>query len=323
MEEVPLPTEADLHAEAVALAPPPEWQVRSWEDLGETLEGRRSGLKVLRSAARAEAYRLSQRAGRSPKTAAAAPSPASANAAAVAAALVTMADHDAQFLLSFLRHAKFDAPAACARLRKFAGFMVDNPWTLAPDRAVLEETFGGRAGPLSLVPTPALGGERVLVLTIQRVRGLTPADMGNVFNRAIFWGLVCLLREPVAQLGGVCFVDDMAMMVLSQLRLVGSEPNRYMWFMLQQILPLRLRGMHVFRQPAIFSLVWAIARTFIARKVQDRLQMYGQDTAKLIETVGAHAVPVSAGGTAVVTSDRTLTAMVKGIAATPWLNAAR
>lgn len=258
--------------------------------------------------------------------AAAAPSPASASAAAaaaVAAALVTMADHDALFLLAFLRHAKFDAAAACARLRRFAGFMVDNPWSLSPDRAALEATYGGRMGPMSMVPAPSLGGERVLVLTVKRAARFTPADMGNIVNHATFWGLVSLLREPSAQLGGICFIDDMASLGLAQLRLVGSEANRYMWYMLQQILPARLRGIHVCQQPSIFSVVWAIASTFIARKVRDRLRLYGRDTAKLIETVGEHAVPVSAGGTAVVTTDRTLTAVVKGVAATPWMNAVR
>lgn len=327
MEEIPLPTDTDLHAEAAALAPPPEWQVRSWEELGETLEGRRSGLKALRAAARAEAYRLSQRgAGRSCKAAAATPSPATASAAAAAAtsaALVNMADHDALFLLAFLRHAKFDTAAACARLRRFVGFLLDNPWSLAPDWKVLEETFGGRAGPISMVPTPSSSGERVLVLTVKRVCRFTPMDIGNIVNRANFWGLVSLLREPSAQLGGVCFVDDMAALGLSQLRLVGSDANRNMWYMLQQILPLRLRGIHVFRQPVIFSVLWAVTSTFITRKVRDRLRLYGQDTAKLIDTVGAHAVPESAGGTAVTTTDRTLTTVLKGIEDTPWLSAVR
>ncbi|GAB0493429.1 hypothetical protein MMPV_004711 [Pyropia vietnamensis] len=327
MKEIPLPTDADLHAEAVALAPPPEWQVRSWEELGETLEGRRSGLKALRLAARAEAYRLAQRAaGRSREAAAAAPSPATANAtatAATAAALVTMADHDALFLLAFLRHAKFNTAAACARLRRFVGFLENNPWSLSPDWKVLEETYGGRAGPISVVPTPSLSGERVLVLTLERTFRFTPTDMGNIVNHAIFWGLVCLLREPSAQLGGVCFVDDFATLGLWQLRLVGSEGNRNMWYMLQQILPLRLRGIHVCQQPIIFSLVWRVASTFITRKVRDRLRLYGQDTTKLVETIGAHGVPESAGGTAVVTTDRTLTAVLQGIEDTPWLPAAR
>lgn len=321
MEEVPLPTDADLHAEAAALAPPSEWQVRSWEELGETLEGRLSGLKALRAAARAEAYRLSQRsAGRCPKPGAAAAGAPASPAAAVAAVLVTMADHDAPFLLAFLRHAKFDAAAACGRLRRFAGFLRDNTWALYPERGVLEEVYGGRAGIMSLAPAPALSGERVMMLSIKRVRRFKPADMRMV-NHASFWGLVSLLRDPSAQLGGVCYVEDMAELGLSQLRLIGSDENRTMWYMLQQVLPLRLQGMHIFRQPAVFLLIWAVASTFIARKVRERLRVYGHDTATLIKTVGAHAVPLDAGGTAVITTDHTLTTILQGIAATPWLNA--
>jgi len=46
MGAMPLPTEADLRAEAAALAPPSSWQRRASEELNESLDGRRSGLQA-------------------------------------------------------------------------------------------------------------------------------------------------------------------------------------------------------------------------------------------------------------------------------------
>ncbi|OSX78148.1 hypothetical protein BU14_0120s0031 [Porphyra umbilicalis] len=323
MEEMPLPTEADLRAEAAALAPPPSWQVRSWEEFHETLEGRVSGLKALRCTARAEAYRLSQ-GGRQSKGL---PTPAAcvgvagptAAAAAAAAALMTMADRDAPFLLAFLRHAKFDTAAACARLRKFAAFLAANPWTLAPSATAVDRVYGP-AGPIDLLPRPATGGERVFALIAKRINGMTSTDLAYI-NRATFWALVGMLRTPGGQLGGMCFLDDMDGLGFGILKLIGSDQNRVGWQMLQTVLPVRLRGLHVLRQPAFFSLMWLIAKAVMSRKVRDRLQVYGNDTVALVQALGADAVPVSCGGAAVVGPDATVAAVFSGIADTPWLDA--
>eukprot|EP00168_Porphyra_purpurea_P007028 TRINITY_DN18654_c0_g1_i1.p3 TRINITY_DN18654_c0_g1~~TRINITY_DN18654_c0_g1_i1.p3 ORF type:complete len:174 (+),score=64.19 TRINITY_DN18654_c0_g1_i1:257-778(+) len=156
---------------------------------------------------------------------------------------------------------------------------------------------------MDLLPTPAKGGERVFALTARRVNGMTAADLACV-HRASFWALVGLLRTPGGQLGGMCFLDDMEGLGFGILKLIGSDQNRLGWEMLQTVLPIRLRGLHVLRQPAFFSLVWLLAKAVLSRKVRARLRVYGTDTAAVVEALGAQAVPVAFGGGRVGRRDR-------------------
>lgn len=160
------------------------------------------------------------------------------------------------------------------------------------------------------------------------------------------WCLLALLRQPRVSICGVAIVQDMGGVGIPRHRRLRRRHFAAAFRVLRDVLPCRLRGIYVLRQPPLVGMAWAVASRFVARKVATRRSVYGEpgrqggagkaDPPRSPPRLGGRglldglppldlavelaSLPVEQGGRLTGTSDHTVQLVLDGIAKTAWLH---
>lgn len=242
----------------------------------------------------------------------------SAEGPAASAGVLSGLAADPPFLLTFLRWAKFSLPAAATRAAAFAAFVSAHPWAAAPDEATLRRVY--EHGAVGFSPQPTADGRVIATVRVGPALGLiTQAGLGAL-NRAAFWAFCALLRDPVAAISGVVFVEDLRGCADSRMvRVVRSAENAVSWRIMQEVLPLRLQGIYFLHPPLGMGLLWAVLSRFLGSKVRRRVRVVGSCRAAREALVLFTSLPVEMGGAAVVGAAYSSELALAGLRATPWM----
>lgn len=65
---------------------------------------------------------------------------------------------------------------------------------------------------------------------------------------------------------------------------------------IQDAMPLRMKEVHMVKQPFIFNMVWSLFKPFIREKLKNRIFFHGSDMKKLHQYLSPDVLPTNYGG---------------------------
>lgn len=209
---------------------------------------------------------------------------------------------DDAFLLAFLRARKYKVDKSYAVLKNFALF-----WSSPKYRSILHGRSAGdvrrfyEGGPAVMLEGRDREGNGLAGIHAGRMDAAFINFEAQVLLAVL--GLGWLLENEDVQLRGMTYIETFRGFSLGAamgLRAaLSSDQQKELTHIMVDTMPIRIRHIYVLHQPWYFSMVWAVARLFFKKKITERVELLGNDTAALWRLVDPAAVPPSliAGGT--------------------------
>ncbi|XP_077519324.1 alpha-tocopherol transfer protein-like [Amblyomma americanum] len=204
---------------------------------------------------------------------------------------------DDAFLLKFLRGRKFDVQRAFKNVKKYFEVRRDNP-----------EMFGALG--LHGVPFDVACRVHRLVAVSRKTdpegRGVIMCKTGgwrpdmcslnDFFRIAILYAEHLIFREEFQMKGIVAVLD---LNHLSPYHLVHYTPSVIRTFisLVQDVLPLRIKGVYIINNPALFDILFAIGKPLMNYKLIKRIRFFGYNLEELHKLVPEDVIPEEHGGT--------------------------
>lgn len=214
-------------------------------------------------------------------------------------------DDDA-YLLMFLRWAKFNAEKAFKRLHAMEKWLKGNqqylgdPQEFSKFRAEdFRNLYGG--GWMTVLDGHATDGSQVVLL---RPKKLVPGSLSDP-ALVLKWNVYSLYQavdDPFLQVKGQLIVETFeGMSFLEAVRFgQGTIPSNIMkqnMEFMNKAAPFRLRGIWLFHQSVVVSVLMAIVRPFLSKKMKERIQAFGSDFTALHQLVDPAKLPPDFEGT--------------------------
>lgn len=121
----------------------------------------------------------------------------------------------------------------------------------------------------------------------------TPQEL---FQRGIIMCLEYMALDPVSQTAGVASIADFSGYSFYKALACNWRLVRQIVNITQEGLPLRLKEVHIVRQPLTFSLLHALMRPFLKKKIADRFHVHGTNFKALHEHIPPDMLPEEYGG---------------------------
>ncbi|XP_012559190.1 alpha-tocopherol transfer protein-like [Hydra vulgaris] len=125
-----------------------------------------------------------------------------------------------------------------------------------------------------------------------------PSDRSLINNfRANLIALEILIQEEETQINGLVIIIDFRNFGLTQAAAIQPTLFRRYGGFVFNTYPIRIKGIHVIEQPAIFSIIFPIISYFMKKKIKDRVKLHGSDMDNLSCFFSADSLPMEYGGT--------------------------
>ncbi|BES88672.1 SEC14 [Nesidiocoris tenuis] len=202
---------------------------------------------------------------------------------------------DDDTLLIFLRPCKFYAQSAYELMKRAADFKVKYASTikdLMPDdekATLLDHKI------VNVLANRDQHGRRVLIANLGSCWDTKNISGDQVF-RLFYMIHILAMGEPETQIRGVVVILDFDGLGMKQVaQLTPSFSMRLLSF-IQEAMPLRLKEVHIVRQPFIFNVVWKVFSPFIQQKLKGRIHFHGSKYKDLHAMMGKEQLPGEYGG---------------------------
>lgn len=86
--------------------------------------------------------------------------------------------------------------------------------------------------------------------------------------------------EKSAQINGVTVILDYEGLSMKQIKAMSTADTKRMLAFIQKAMPLRLKEVHIVKQPFIFNLVWAMIKPFLEEKMKNRVSIVRIDSSR-------------------------------------------
>lgn len=204
---------------------------------------------------------------------------------------------DDDFLLMFLRIRKYNVPEALERIRRYFRARKNMPEyfeEVTTSSALYETVFREHKLIMYANERDLLG--RVVSVTNCGAWSSDICSIPELF-RCGLWAMECNLLEEETQIRGYVAVLDLK--GFGTRHLMQMTP----WFLArlisitQDCLPARLKGIYFLNTPAVFEVVYAIAKPFLSAKLKSRIHFIGRDLSQLCGVIPSELIPEEFGGT--------------------------
>ncbi|XP_055640440.1 clavesin-1-like [Toxorhynchites rutilus septentrionalis] len=205
-------------------------------------------------------------------------------------------DDSDEFLLIFLRPCHFYPESALKMMRRIAEFKKNNyplMHNLYPEdekRSFMEH------GIVNVLTNRDQKGRRIMVINCGKAWDPRQIDGNRLFRMFFLIHLMAQL-EPTTQINGVVIIMDFDGLSLKQVRGMSPSFSKLLLTFIQEAVPLRMKEVHIIKQPYIFNMVWTLFKPFIGDKLRDRLEFHGSDMKKLHKFIDPSDLPKNYGGT--------------------------
>ncbi|CAN8003237.1 unnamed protein product [Ixodes pacificus] len=204
---------------------------------------------------------------------------------------------DEEFLVKFLRGRKYRVNEAFENIRKYFRVrlehtdMFDN---LLPSRIMFDAILRQKKL-VTILKKPDTLGRRILVVKY----GAWDPEVCplNEYFRAGMVVAECGLLDQMAQIAGVVGVADLEGLKLSHLLYYTPSEIRKLIKLVQECFPVRLKGVYIVNNPALFEPLFAVAKLFLKTKLLTRFRFIGRDYEKLHKLIPRDRLPEEYGGT--------------------------
>ncbi|XP_070394186.1 alpha-tocopherol transfer protein-like [Dermacentor albipictus] len=203
---------------------------------------------------------------------------------------------DDAFLVKFLRARKYDAHSAFTNIKNYFRVRTDHP-----------ELFKGLT-PSSILFDVVCRKNRLLTVSqhkdpLGRAVGLLKIGAWNTgictlndFLRLGLAGIEYFLLREDFQIKGVVAILDLKGLNVYHMAHFSPSVIRMLLGLIQDCLPLRLKGLYVINNPPIFDFFFAIAKTFLKAELIKRIRLFGHNIEELRHLVPDDVIPEELGG---------------------------
>lgn len=113
-------------------------------------------------------------------------------------------------------------------------------------------------------------GRRILVVQVGKNWDTSKVTNVHVFQLFYLIHLAALV-EPATQVNGVVVIMDFEGLGLKQIKELTPSFSLRLLSFIQDAMPLRLKQVHIVKQPMLFSMVWKIFKPLIKEKLDKRV----------------------------------------------------
>ncbi|XP_045458794.1 alpha-tocopherol transfer protein-like [Melitaea cinxia] len=207
--------------------------------------------------------------------------------------LVIPLDED-EFLLKFLRPAKFYAKSAFERIQAYYKFRLshqDYCQDLFPSnvRVAFDHSI------ISILSPRDENGRRIMFVESGEKWNPRDVPLRDVF-RGVQLGLESAMVEPRTQVCGVVVILDMKGLSFTHIMQFTPSFAKMVVDWIQDCIPIRLKGVHIVNQPYIFNMLFAIFKPFLRQKLRSRIFFHGTDKKSLLKHINKEALMMRLGG---------------------------
>ncbi|KAF5300289.1 hypothetical protein FQA39_LY11146 [Lamprigera yunnana] len=202
---------------------------------------------------------------------------------------------DDDFLIIFLRPCKFYAKSAYELMKRIAEFkekhkqLVEN---LMPEDEK-EEFINSNA--VNVLKDRDHKGRRVLIQHCGSKWDPSKLSSDHVFKMLYLMHEAAVIEPETQVNGGVVILDFEGLSTKHVMAFTPAVSMRLLSF-IQDAMPLRLKEVHIVKQPFIFNMVWAIFKPFVKEKLKGRLHFHGDKMSSLHKFLAPSHLPKNYGG---------------------------
>lgn len=202
---------------------------------------------------------------------------------------------DDDFLLIFLRPCHFYPESALKMMRRIAEFKENHHKLLHNLMPEDEKRAFTEHNVVNVLANRDQKGRRVLLVNCGALWDPKQVSSEQLFRLFYLIHLIAQL-EPATQINGAVVVMDFDGLSLKQVKALSPSFSKLLLTFIQEALPLRLKEVHIIKQPFIFKMVWALFTPFIKEKLNKRMFFHGGDMKKFHQYISPDVLPKNYGG---------------------------
>ncbi|XP_066251257.1 alpha-tocopherol transfer protein-like [Euwallacea similis] len=202
---------------------------------------------------------------------------------------------DDKVLIMYLRPCKFYARSAYELMKRIADFkeknkaIFDNLLPQDEKQAFIENDV------VNVLKDRDHKGRRILVVHCGAI--WDPSKVSTDQMLRLFYLIhEAALLEEATQVNGVVVIMDYDGLGMKQIKHLTPSFSMKLLGFIQDAMPLRLKEVHMVKEPLIFNLVWKIFKPFIREKLAKRIHFHGSKMASLHKFIPPSHLPKDYGG---------------------------
>ncbi|CAK9814966.1 Retinaldehyde-binding protein 1 [Anthophora plagiata] len=202
---------------------------------------------------------------------------------------------DDDFLLIFLRPCKYYPKSAYELMKRVADFKEKNANIFDNLMPEDEKTAILNTRMVNVLTNRDHKGRRVLMLNIGKTWDPSQISTDQML-RVLYLIHDLAILEPETQIFGAVVIMDFDGLAMKQV--MGFTPSFSMKLLgfIQESMPLRLKEVHIVKQPFIFNMVWQMFKPFVKEKLKKRLFFHGSKMSSLHAHIPPSHLPKDYGG---------------------------
>jgi len=187
---------------------------------------------------------------------------------------------DDKVLIMYLRPCKFYAKSAYELMKRISAFrekykaLLDN---LLPED---EKTAFTEYKIVNVLKDRDAKGRRVLVVNCGSIWDPSKVTTDQIFRMFYLIHEAALLEEET-QINGVVVIMDYDGLGMKQVKSLTPTFSMKLLGFIQEAMPLRLKEVHMVKQPFVFNMVWQIFKPLIKEKLKNRIHFHGSKMSSL------------------------------------------
>ncbi|XP_054282937.1 clavesin-1-like [Macrosteles quadrilineatus] len=203
---------------------------------------------------------------------------------------------DDEILLIFLRPTKFYPESALALMKRVAQFKEKNSNILSELSSSSEREALQKSRVVNVLTDRDHLGRRILVANVGAAWDTNILSSDALFRLFYMIHLAAIL-EPETQVRGVVVILDFENLGMKQIAAMSPSFSYNLLTFIQEAMPLRLKEVHIVKEPFLFKVVWKLFKPLVKEKLRNRLYMHGSKMASLHKHLEPKCLPENYGGT--------------------------
>ncbi|XP_055838231.1 clavesin-2-like [Episyrphus balteatus] len=202
---------------------------------------------------------------------------------------------DDEFLVIFLRACHFYPKSALEKLKTVASFRKENA-ALVHELGIeqLKDKFI-KGNIVNVLKNCDQLGRRVMIVSCGSIWDPSYISSEEMFQMLYFVHLAAQM-EPESQIRGVVVMMDFDGLSMKQIKSLTPSFSKRLLTFIQDAMPLRMREVHMVKQPFIFKMVWSLFKPFVQEKLNKRMHFHGSDMKSLHKFLSPEILPENYGG---------------------------
>lgn len=181
---------------------------------------------------------------------------------------------DDKVLIMYLRPCKFYAKSAYELMKRIADFREKYKSILNNLIPEDEKTAFTEYDVVNVLKDRDHKGRRVLIVHCGAIWDPSKVTTDQIFRMFYLIHEAALLEEET-QIKGVVVIMDYDGLGMKQVKSLTPSFSLKLLGFIQDAMPLRLKEVHMVKQPFVFNMVWQVFKPFIKEKLKTRIHFHG------------------------------------------------